>query len=144
MKVFKNISLLFLIPIFGIFSCSNEPSNNNTEETAISLPENVAEMVLGKWELKEGFRNGTKTETLADTYFSFTPEGKMQTNLGGGNELVNYTIEGRTIKHESQKFPADYAIEEIEDNSMTISMTMRDIPFKFILERSVVETEEVQ
>ena len=144
MKLLSKIFLFSLFLFIGIFACVSDNSNDSTDEKSNPLPENVAQMVIGKWELREGYRNGIKTETLADTYFSFMDDGKMQTNLGGGNELVDYSIDERTITHGSQNFPVDYAIEEIGDSTMTISMTMRDIPFKFVLGRAIEEMEEAQ
>ena len=140
-----HFSPFFLIALMGIFSCVNDSaaSEDSSEmENIEPLPANISEMIIGKWELTEGYRGGEKTETLADTYFSFTPDGKLQTNLGGGNEIVNFNIEGRTIKQDSQNFPVDYSIDEIGDSNMTISMVMRDVPFRFVLQKAIPEEGE--
>ena len=138
-----NFSPLFLIALLGIFSCVNESSaSEDTAETTAPLPENVSEIIIGKWELLEGYRDGNLTETLADTYFSFTPDGKLQTNLSGGNEIVNFSIDGRTIKQDSQTFPVDYSIDDISESNMTISMAMNGRSFMFVLQKAVPEEGE--
>lgn len=142
MTVLRTLSMLFLISCFGT-SCANDSTEQEPVEIIEPLPENINTLIVGKWRLIEGYRNGKKTESLADTYFSFSPNGEMETNLGGSTEAVNYQIEGRTISQDSERFPVDYSIDEIGDSTLMISMTMRDIPFKFHLNREV-ELKEVQ
>jgi hypothetical protein len=126
MTLIRISNIILLVAISGLFACTND--------TPVSI--------VGKWELVEGFRSGKKTESLADTYFKFSPNGEMETNLGGSTETVNYQLEGRTISQDSERFPVAYSIDEIADSTLVLSMEMKNIPFKFVLRK--VAVEEVQ
>ncbi len=143
MKLLVRLSILVFIPLFGMTSCANEPNEEEQNDTLEAvLPDNTAQIILGKWVLKEGFRDGNPTETLADTFFEFSEEGKMSTNLGGGNEIVDYNIVENKISQTSSRFPVDYQIENISDSLLMLSMTLRDIPFVLVLEREVADEVE--
>lgn len=90
----------------------------------------------GKWILVEGFRGGKKTESLNDTYFSFTDK-TMSTNLpikGATNSpyIQKEAVITQTIVND---LTIDYSIQDLSDQQLILSTTLRDLNFTFVLKR---------
>ena len=85
-------------------SCTSEPDGPTEGETVLSL--------VGKWELKKGFRNGKEAVTLLGTSFEFLPDSTMIYNLAGAREELPYKIDGMTITPEKSRLQAIDMIEE--------------------------------
>ena len=75
-------------------------------------------LLEGRWDLVEGQRNGKVTDSLRDTYFEFTVDDKMSTNLpikGGmnspyeivDNAIVQTIVNGIQIKYQYFALPID-------------------------------------
>lgn len=114
------ISLLLLL-VTGSFACRQE-QNKKTEE-----------LILGRWEIQEAFRNGRPTESLAELYFEFLPDGKMSTNLTGAPENAHYEIDGNQLRQTESQLPADYIIEELSDTALVLTTQLRGFDFQFRL-----------
>lgn len=115
----RTFLLLLLFP--AVFACRQE-ANLKTEE-----------LILGRWEIQEAFRNGRPTESLAELYFEFLPDGEMSTNLTGAPENARYQIEGNTLRQTESQLPADYLIEELSDSVLVLTTQLRGFDFRFRL-----------
>ena len=125
MNVLKTWSVLFLIGGCSFFSC-----NFDAAEEA-----KTTELLQGHWDLLEAYRNGKKTETLTGTFFEFFPENKLTYNLAGSREEVEYVLDGQTITPENSRQNVTFLIEALDGEKLTLSMIMRNTPFKFVLEK---------
>ncbi len=94
---------------------------------------NLKKLIPGRWELKQGLRNGRLTQTLSGTFYEFLPNSKMRTNLGGSTEVTTFQIKGNILSQKSKRLPMEYIIEEISDTSLVLSMSLRNIPFQLTL-----------
>ncbi len=103
---------------------------------------NVAEKVIGQWEILEATRNNRPTESLSELYFEFTADGKLLTNIAGIPETLTYEIKKDKIYQKGSSLgEIYYNIESIEDNTMIISTELRSFSFRFSLQkRSVKES----
>jgi len=96
-------------------------------------------LLVGHWDLIEGQRNGKVTESLRDTYFEFTTEGKMSTNLpikGGVNSP--YVIEeGDIVQTIINDLKIRYKIVELTPKALKLTTTLRGFDFVFDLEKGL-------
>jgi len=123
MNVFKTISALFLLGSLTLVACNFDAAQE--EETT--------ELLQGRWDLSEAYRSGKKTETLTGTFFEFLPERKLIYNLAGLREEVSYNLDGQTITPLESRQSVTFMIEELDAGKLTLSMVMRNTPFKFVL-----------
>lgn len=123
MNVLKTISALFILGGLTLVSC-----NFDAAEEA-----ETTELLQGHWDLQEAYRNGKKTETLTGTFFEFLPERKLIYNLAGSREEISYELDGQTITPIESRQKVTFMIEELDGEKLTLSMMMRNTPFKFIL-----------
>ncbi len=111
---------------------------------------NVAEKVIGQWEILEATRNNRPTESLSELYFEFTADGKLLTNIAGIPETLTYEIKKDKIYQKGSSLgEIYYNIESIEDNTMIISTELRSFSFRFSLQKrsakeSLQDTTEEQ
>jgi len=116
------IGILMLLLMGG---CQGDANSNKKENT-----------LEGTWVLVEGYRGGRKTESLTDTYFTFTDQ-MMLTNLPipGGTEGP-YTQKDNIITQTLKSgMTLDYTIRDIADNQLTLTVNLRGLDFIFILKR---------
>jgi len=98
-------------------------------------------LLVGRWNLVEGQRNGKITDSLRDTYFEFTEDGKMSTNLpikGGMNspyDIVDNAIM-QTIINEIQ---IKYEIVELTPAALKLTANLRGYDFVFSMEKANAE-----
>lgn len=98
-------------------------------------------LLEGRWNLTEGQRNGKVTDSLRDTYFEFTADDKMSTNLpikGGMNspyEIVDNAIM-QTIINDIQ---IKYNIVELTPQNLTLTANLRGFDFIFSMEKEGAE-----
>ena len=123
MKINKVLYLLLSL-LFVLSSCDTEPKKPAT-----------AELIIGKWEISSGYRNGKKANSLEGLYFEFKPDGKMITNLLGAQQESNYEIKDQKLI-QSGKQSIEYTIESIADSSLNLAMSMRGFDFKLQLKKS--------
>lgn len=109
---------------FLLIGCGDE--QQNTE------PETSKEQLAQRWELTDAERNGKKTETLRDAYFDLKADGSGVINLDGNAQNAQWDTEDNFLKisdTQSDFLSTDYAISNLEDSTMTLSVELRNIPF---------------
>lgn len=116
-----------LIGIFMLSSCGQEQDQNQEE------------LILGRWEIQQAFRNGQPTESLDELYFEFFKDGKMRTNLMGTPETATYELDDSRLYQRESQMDIDYNIENLSDSTMVMTTQLRDYDFRFQLRRSVEE-----
>ncbi len=98
-------------------------------------------LLEGRWNLTEGQRNGKVTDSLRDTYFEFTADDKMSTNLpikGSMNspyDIVDNAIV-QTIINDIQ---IKYNIIELTPQNLTLTANLRGFDFVFSMEKEGTE-----
>lgn len=120
------IASTFLISLvsIGFNSCKNEPKIEQED-------------LLGRWELREGFRNEQKSEDLSGLFFEFFGDGKMLTNMSGSTAEAQYELKKQTLLQRGGDMDADYQISTLNDTSLVLVTTLRDINFRFVLGKSI-------
>lgn len=118
---------LFVFTVFSILvifsSCEDETRNNR-------------QLLVGRWEIIQGFRNQRETQTLSGTYFQFGNDGMMQTNLPvGPEEPMAYTLSATEIRQKSIP-PINYQIQSLNDSSLILNMEMRGMQFEMRFRRA--------
>ena len=118
---------ILMILAIGIFwSCQNETTPEVTFDT---------NLLTGKWEVTEAMRRGEPTGTLAGAFMEFKSDGKMVSNILGTNEEANYTVKKGVIAQKGGRQDIDWTIDTLDANSMTLSMSFNETPFKISLKR---------
>jgi hypothetical protein len=122
MKCLKSLSVI-LATLFVLTSCRNETRDVNFK------------YIYRYWSLSEALRNGRPTETLTGTYFHFTEDGKVKTNLtvSGMEESYDFEMNGNKIELNSQPEKVVYAVEELSDSTLSLAFNMRNVPFRLKL-----------
>lgn len=126
----SRIQLLFLLTLSSFsFACTSDAK----------LDKKSQNKVIGKWEIKEAFRNGKLTESLDDLFFEFYEDGQMRTNILGAGMQANYDFSNGKIKQEAgdNGIELEYLVETVTDTSLILSTVLRRYDFKFNLQRNV-------
>lgn len=126
----SRLQLLCLIMLTSLsFACSSDAKLNKEAKNK----------VIGKWEIKEAFRNGRLTESLDNLYFEFYEDGQMRTNILGASIQSNYDFSGGKIKQEAgdEGVELEYLVEAVTDTSLILSTVLRRYNFKFDLQRNL-------
>jgi hypothetical protein len=124
---FKGFLPLTLVSFLFLTGCGRE-RNVNQEE-----------LILGRWEIQQAFRNGQATESLDELYFEFFKDGKMRTNLMGTPETATYELDDSQLSQRDSQMDINYHIENLSDSSLVMTTRLRDYDFRFQLRRSVQE-----
>jgi hypothetical protein len=119
---------MLLLAVLALSQCASEPVFE-------------AEMLWGRWELREGFRSGKLTESLDGLYFEFGKDGRMNTNLPAGPGEARYELEGSSIRQSGNPADLIYTIQELSDTVMVLSTDLRNVNFRFILQKGSAEQE---
>lgn len=122
-------SLFFGILLLGFLSCGDDAATEQQN------------LLIGHWDLVEGQRNGKVTESLRDTYFEFTSEGKMSTNLPikGGVDSPFVIEKGEIVQTIINDLQIKYKIVELTAEALKLTTTLRGFDFVFSLEKGVEE-----
>lgn len=126
----SQLQLLCLITLSSIsFACTSDAKLDKASKSK----------VIGKWEIKEAFRNGKRTESLDNLYFEFYEDGQMRTNILGASIQATYDLSGGKIKQEAGDEGAEleYIVEIVTDTSLVLSTVLRRYNFKFDLQRNL-------
>lgn len=123
------IFFLSIVVLFLFSACSTAPSFDNKQ-------------LIGTWEITEATRNGKKTGSLANSFFTFNENGTMETNLSLTGEIVkgNYLIEGTNIK-ETGANNLTYKIEALNPEQLDLAFNLRDMDFKISMQRKTVQKD---
>lgn len=124
MKQLIASTLILSLFTFGFYACKNEPKINQED-------------LLGRWELREGFRNEQKSEDLAGLFFEFFGDGKMLTNMSGVTSEAQYELKKQNLLQRGGEMDADYQIQTLNDTSLVLSTTLRNTNFRFVLGKSI-------
>lgn len=120
----KNSSILLLALFITLFTACKKEN------------ENALEMIVGRWEVEEAFRNGRPTESLAELFFEFTPDGQLTTNITGAPEAGTFEVRGDKVLQRNTQLEADYNIEEITTDKLVLTTELRGYSFKFSMNKS--------
>ena len=121
-RLIESILLISLVSI-SFNACKNEPKIEQED-------------LLGRWELQEGFRNEQKSEDLAGLFFEFFGDGKMLTNMSGVTAEAQYELKKQTLLQRGGDMDADYQITTLDDSSLVLMTTLREVNFRFVLGKS--------
>lgn len=98
--------------------------------------------LVGRWLLVEGQRNGKVTDSLRDTYFEFTADDKMSTNLpikGGMNSPYDI-VENAIVQTIVNDIQIKYQIVELTPEVLKLTTNLRGFDFVFSMEKEKSET----
>lgn len=126
----SRIQLLCLITLSSFsFACTSDAKLDKASKNK----------VIGKWEIKEAFRNGKLTESLDNLFFEFYEDGQMRTNILGANIQANYDFSNGKIKQEAgeEGVELEYLVEIVTDTSLVLTTVLRRYNFKFDLQRNL-------
>ena len=123
MKRLITSTLLLSLVCFGINACKNEPKVDQDD-------------LLGRWEVREAYRNEKKSEDLAGLFFEFFGDGKMLTNMSGSTTESQYVLKKQTLEQRGGEMDADYQIASLNDTSLVLITSLRDYNFRFVLGKS--------
>ena len=125
MKVLKTYSFFILLLIYSIVGCSPEVETFDQS------------LLYGHWEIKSAQRDGHPTETLTNTFFEFSEEGKMVTNFNlEGNEITgNFEIKGKKITQKGDP-DIDYSVEIIEKDKLVLITKLMEYDFTINLQKN--------
>lgn len=87
----------------------------------------------GRWLLVEARKNNAPTGVVDGLFFTFNPDGSLETNLMGNEQPGAYTRTGNTIATEGVKLPMDFNIQELTDSSLHVRSEFRGYQFDFLL-----------
>lgn len=118
----------FLLVSIGLLTGCREEQSDKTEE-----------LILGRWEIQQAYRNGKTTESLEELYFEFYQDGKMKTNLLGASETASYDLEDGALLQRESRMDINYNIQELNDSILVMTTQLRDYDFRFRLRRSIQE-----
>ena len=124
MKRLITSTLLLSLVSFSISSCKNEPKINKDD-------------LLGRWEIREAYRNEKKSEDLMGLFFEFFGDGKMLTNISGATTESLYELKKQTLMQRGGDMDADYEITSLNDTSLVLVTTLREYNFRFVLGKSI-------
>ena len=124
MKVLKTHSYFILLTICSILGCSSEGDTFDKS------------LLYGHWEIKSAQRDGHPTETLTNTFFEFSEDGKMVTNFNlDGNEVSGkFEIEGYKITQQSEP-KIHYSVEIIEKDKLVLLTKLMEYDFTINLKK---------
>lgn len=105
-----------------LFSCGSEPGN-------------TAELITGRWNIDQAYRDGQQTGTLDELFFVFNEDGTMRTNLSGAEEEAAYEVDGNVIRQRDSRIEADYEVLEITDSTLVLTTELRNFRFRFDLKK---------
>jgi hypothetical protein len=97
------------------------------------------DLILGRWDLREGLRNGSPTESLADLFFEFYEEGKMRTNITGSPVDCSYDIEGDQLEQRGGPMDINYTIQMLNDTMLSLTAKIHSYDFKLEMARTLQE-----
>ena len=108
------------------------------EEDAKS-PSFEKDLLYGRWELTEAYRNSRKTETLTGTFYEFNENGNVKTNFTPQHNMVAhefpFDFNGKEIKLKGeQEFL--YQVDTLSQDLLMVSTNFDRFRFKFTLNKA--------
>ncbi|MBI5917502.1 MAG: hypothetical protein HY842_19210 [Bacteroidetes bacterium] len=134
--MFSKNSLLFLGSFLLLSACGDEHRKPVFQQNNL----------IGRWELANAWRNGKQTETLTGTFYEFSEDGSMKTNLtpSAMEAEFPYRFLGNEIRQEGEPSVV-YSIDTLTGSTLSMSMTINNFPFRLELQKAQppVESEAV-
>lgn len=135
----KHFFAILISAGFLLISCGDEQQTAETQTSKDQLTQ--------RWELMDAERNGKSTETLRDAYFDLQADGSGVVNLDGNAQNAQWEIEDNFLKisgTQSSFLSTDYAISDLQDSTMTLSVELRKTAFvmRFKVAQKVEQEEE--
>ncbi len=127
MNLFRSKShflLFLLISLFTLEGCGDEQASEEKN------------LILGRWEIQEAFRNGRPTESLAELFFEFTEDGQMTTNILGAEETATYELDESQLLQREGQLDINYQIQELTDSTLVLATELQGYAFMFQLRRN--------
>ncbi len=101
------------------------------------------EIISGRWELITAFRNERETQTLDGTFFSFSKDQSLSTNLpipvgnssSGPLFVAKYIFSQDTIQVEGQ-VPLQFIVQQLDSQYLVLMTTINQQNFQFNLSRN--------
>lgn len=90
--------------------------------------------LVGRWEIKEAFRDGKATDTMEGMYFEFSEDGQLVTNMTGAAETYSFELDGDEIEQRNGTIETDYTIETLEEAQLVLTTTLRGKVFRMVLQ----------
>lgn len=88
--------------------------------------------LVGEWNILEAYKAKQKTQLLSNTYFEFTADRKVKSNLHPTEEAMDYTMIDNEIKVGSSN-RIKYKIERLEADTLELSSKIKRIEFDLVL-----------
>ena len=120
----KNLLSLLLMLGYLVACTSEQKPTINTEN------------LVGRWQLKQAFRNDQPIETMSDLYFSFTTEGNMETNMPTVEGTATYAVSGDKIEQRNDQAQLEYQIEELTETTLILNTQVESFKFRFAMEKT--------
>ena len=124
MKVLQFLSYFFLLTISSFVACTSEVETLDSS------------LLYGRWDINSAQRDGHPTETLTNTFFEFSEEGKMVTNFNiDGNEVSEeFEITGLNITQKGDP-ETNYSVEKLEEGKLILLTNLMDHKFTLNLKK---------
>jgi len=104
-----------------------------------SEPDNAEQLLMGRWEIQNAYRNGQPTQTLEGLFFEFSEDGLMKTNLPISAEASRYELEDGLIRQLDVDDPLEFEIVSISDSTLAMGSKIRKFDFRFLLQKRPAE-----
>ncbi|MBT8190312.1 MAG: hypothetical protein KJO29_07765 [Bacteroidia bacterium] len=125
-------SFLFsLLLIVTVISCGED-----TVKTSVDI-------LAGKWNIHEAYRDGRETQTLKKGYFEFSTDQKLKTNILQDTLFYPYKLSGNKIKLEDAH-KISYTVMKLTSDSLILETKIRKFDFRILLLKKGDEELPVQ
>lgn len=120
------IIVFFSALILCLSACKDEPGHAAVDQ----------ELLNGRWEIDEAWRNGKQTGTLAGAYYEFQ-NGTMRTNLTPTliEDEFPYDLSKNEIRQKSEP-PVVYTIQSLSDSMLVMTLSINTFPFRLQLKKA--------
>lgn len=132
--MYRQILLYITLSILTLTACTEEVKSPSYDEN----------LLIGRWELKDAWREKKQTEMLVGTFYEFDQKGTVRTNFTA--DMVPgefpYALEGHIIQLEGEP-EFSYTIDSLDQANLIFSTNYRGYLFKMALKKAIegVESE---
>ena len=92
--------------------------------------------LVGRWDIREAYRDGKSTDTMVGMYFEFSEDGQLKTNMTGADESYSFEISGDDIRQREGTIETDYTIESLLEEELIITTTLQGKHFRIVLDQA--------
>ncbi len=115
----------FLYILLGIVFLASACTNDATQEKKI----NTEELLTGRWELRQAIRNNKPAPTMEGTYFDFSTDKSLTTNMMGSDETSTFALQENQVIADNGGLKTTYHIDKITSDSLVLLTTIRGFNF---------------